>query len=74
MTTKLLRATITINVEAADFQEAAQHERCIQACVTRIKDDYPDAELSLTERRRPLETPAAPRRFHPRSGQLKAYE
>ena len=74
MPSKILRATITIDVEAADYQEAAQHERCIQSCIAQIRNDYPTAELTLIERRRPSEETAAPRRLHLRSGQLKAYE
>ena len=74
MPSKILRATITIDVEVADYQEAAQHERCIQSCVSQIRGDYPNAELTLIERRRPSEEPTPPRRLHPRSGQLKAYE
>jgi hypothetical protein len=72
---KRLRATITIDVEAYDYLEAAEHQKKIEAQLSQVKGVYPDAWLVLSERRRPAAAgPAAPRDLHARSGRLNVYE
>lgn len=71
---KLLRATITIDVEAADYLEAAEHQKRIEAHMAEIRSDFPGAAMLLNERRRPAVEPAEPRRLYERSGRLNTYE
>jgi hypothetical protein len=75
MPKKLLRATITIDVEATDYLEAADHQKCIESHLAQVKSAYPDAWMVLSERRRPQASgPAAPRKLYLRSGRLSAYD
>jgi hypothetical protein len=75
MPTKLLRATITIDVEALDYLEAADHQKRIEVHLAQVKEAYPDAWMVLSERRRPAASgPASPRKLYMRSGRLNAYE
>lgn len=46
-----LRAAITIDIEAADFVEAATHQRRLQALFDQVAAAYPAAEFQLRERR-----------------------
>lgn len=46
-----LRATIVIDVEAADFVEAADHQRMIEACVVDLKARYGEVSLDFRESR-----------------------
>jgi hypothetical protein len=75
MPAKLLRATITIDVEALDYLEAAEHQKRIETHLEDLKQAYPEAWMTLSERRRPPSAgPAAPRKLYLRSGRLNAYE
>jgi hypothetical protein len=75
MHSKRLRATITIEVDASDYREAAAHQERLESHLTSVRGDYPDAQIVLSERRA-----AAPsgrssgRSLHLRSGRLNAYE
>ncbi len=57
-----LRATIVIDIEAADFVEAADHQRKIETFVTELKAAYGEVTLDFCERR----TPRRGRRLPPR--------
>lgn len=46
-----LRAQITIDIEAADFVDAADHQRRLEQLVRSIKSEYEQAALLLRERR-----------------------
>jgi hypothetical protein len=46
-----LRAQITIDIEARDFVDAADHQRRLEELVQEIKGEYSQAELQLRERR-----------------------
>jgi hypothetical protein len=57
-----LRATITIEIEADDFTDAAIHQKRLTAAVDKLSETYSGIKLSLRERRdrRPRETEAKP--------------
>ena len=46
-----LRALITIDIDADDYVDAADHQRRLQTLIESIKADYPQAALQLRERR-----------------------
>lgn len=46
-----LRAQITIDIEARDFVDAADHQRRLEELVQAIKGEYSQAALLLRERR-----------------------
>ncbi len=52
-----LRAQITIDIDAQDFVEAADHQRRLEEMVRRIKEEYEHAALLLRERRERAEAP-----------------
>jgi hypothetical protein len=70
-----LRAQITIDIEAADFVSAADHQRRVESFIDDIRQIYSDTNLVLKERRilagpRPAQ-PDAGRRRH--TGKLNSY-
>jgi len=69
-----LRAHITIDIDAADYLEAAEHQRKIETCLSSVKTDYPEAEVTVRERRgaRPPKPHVREVRVH--SGRLRVYE
>jgi hypothetical protein len=74
-----LRATITIEVDASDYREAAHHQERLESHLTSLRGDYPEARITVSERRTsgpPTDTPSrsGPRPLHVRSGRLNAYE
>ncbi len=46
-----IKAEITIDIEAADFIEAAEHQRQVQDLHRAVRSAYPQAALHLRERR-----------------------
>jgi hypothetical protein len=46
-----IRAQITIDIEAQDFVDAADHQRRLETILSAVRADYHQAELSLRERR-----------------------
>lgn len=46
-----LRASITIEIEAVDYVEAATHQRRLQQLFDNVEAAYPGAEFQLRERR-----------------------
>jgi len=48
-----LRTEISIEIEAEDFIEAAEHQRKLQVFMNELRGDYPAAEMVIRERRGP---------------------
>lgn len=46
-----LRAQITVDISAADFVEAADHQSRLTAFVEQLKKHYPGVQLMIRERR-----------------------
>ncbi|MBX7247564.1 MAG: hypothetical protein K1X35_00770 [Caulobacteraceae bacterium] len=46
-----LRAQVTIDLNAADFATAADHQRRIEDLMSVIRERYPEASLEFRERR-----------------------
>jgi hypothetical protein len=70
-----LRATISIEVDAVDYLEAAEHQRRLESHLSSVKSDYPEAWIAVTERRRPqAASRTRPRDLTVRTGKLHAYE
>lgn len=46
-----LRAVITIDIEARDFVDAAEHQRRIETVLRQVAELYPSAALVFRERR-----------------------
>jgi hypothetical protein len=46
-----LRAVITIEFEADDFVAAAAHQNTLETLISKLAENYPDARLTLRERR-----------------------
>lgn len=56
-----LRAQITIDIEADDFVDAAEHQRKVESLMLVVKRDYSQADLLFRERRdRPVRGALAP--------------
>ena len=47
----VLRAQITIDLNADDFVVAADHQKRVEALLQQVRDIYPQAELLLRERK-----------------------
>ena len=46
-----LRVEITVDIEAHDFVEAAEHQSILQAYGEKLRSDYPQASITIKERR-----------------------
>ena len=46
-----LRAQIVVDIDAGDYVEAAEHQNLLQQCLKEIQVRYPDASLTMRERR-----------------------
>ncbi|MGZ3318996.1 MAG: hypothetical protein ACXU95_17085 [Isosphaeraceae bacterium] len=70
-----LRVAITIDIDALDYLEAAEHQKRLETCLSSVRCAYPEVAVSIKERRgpRPGQHPT-PRRFHLQSGRLHAYD
>lgn len=70
-----LKATIAVEIEAADFLEAAAHQKRLEGLIEQMRSDYPGAALNICERRSPRgagRIAQASRRL-PLSGRLARY-
>ena len=47
-----LKAQIVIDIEAADFGEAAEHQRRVELAFETVREVYPEAQLDFRQRRR----------------------
>lgn len=52
-TTLRLRAEITIDLDAADFLEAAEHQRRIETLIEAVRAEYSQAAFAFRPRRGP---------------------
>jgi hypothetical protein len=70
-----LKISIAIEIEAADFVEAATHQRRLQDHLERAQAIYPAMELNFWERRRRLrsKTPDTLRGIRSYTGRLSRY-
>ena len=69
-----LRATFIVEVDAADYLEAAEHQRRFESQLNVIHSEYPNAQLVLKERKPKGEGARPPRAAAVRSGSVSAYE
>ena len=46
-----LRAQIVVDIDAGDYVEAAEHQNLLQQYLKEIQLRYPDASLTMRERR-----------------------
>ena len=72
MTLKL-RIDISIEIDAADFIEAASHQGAMQRHVETLREEYPQAVMTIKERRGPRLTPVKRPEKPRRSGVLQHY-
>ena len=69
-----LRATISIEVDAADYLEAAEHQRRLETHLSTVRSDYPEAWIAVTERRRSGgSSEVRPREVRVKTGKLHDY-
>lgn len=73
-----LRTVITIDIDAADFVEAAGHQRQLEMMLREIQKSYPRAVLEFRERRISRRDQVEPRqaavtRSQSRTGRLNTY-
>ncbi len=70
-----LRVTITIDVDAEDYRDAAAHQARLEEHIAILRQHYPSAEITARDRRGPRpRTPSPHRRAIVTSGRLNAYE
>jgi hypothetical protein len=70
-----LRAQITIDLQAADFAEAANHQHQLEELLNRIREVYRGAALEFRERRpRPPRSLPARRALKHYTGAVSRYE
>lgn len=71
-----LRAHITIDIDAADFVSAAEHQRRVEQLLAIVKQQYANANLELRERRERSEPVSEGRPVKPGrpTGALNNYE
>ena len=72
MTLKL-RIDISVEIEAADFIEAAGHQGVFQRHMASLQADYPHAAMTIRERRGPRMTPVKRPEKLRRSGIVEPY-
>jgi hypothetical protein len=72
MTLKL-RIDISVEIEAADFIEAAAHQGAFQSHLDALQIDYPQASMTIRERRGPRLTPVKRSEKLRRSGTVQPY-
>lgn len=71
-----LRATFIIDLDAADYVDAANHQQKVEAILAEIAQTYPTSRLELRERREARMTPqqaSATHALRPSTGNLHAY-
>jgi hypothetical protein len=72
MTLKL-RIDISVDIDAADFIEAAAHQGAFQSHMDALQIDYPQAAMIIRERRGPRMAPVKRSEKLRRSGVLQPY-
>ena len=68
-----LRVEITLEIEAMDFIEAAEHQRTLQVFEQGLRNEYPSAVMTIKERRAPRLVSKSPTKPLQRSGLLSSY-
>lgn len=72
-----VRATITIDIDAVDFIEAAEHQRQVETLLGEVKKAYGAAVLDFRERRTSrrdrIRVPPPTRQVNSKTGRLKTY-
>ena len=71
-----IKAVISVDIDARDYVDAADHQRAIETLIEGLRDAYPEAALTFKERRLSRRSPAsAPTGGAPvaRTGRLSAY-
>lgn len=70
-----LRVTVTIDIDAADFLEAAEHQKRVEKYLDSVQTEYPSAFVSVKQRRRAgADGPATPRTLKFSTGRLSSYD
>lgn len=69
-----LRVTISIDIDARDYLEAAEHQKKIESYLSSVQTEYPSAEILVKERRGPRPETGASRAVRVHSGRLRAYD
>jgi hypothetical protein len=69
-----LRVTISIDIDAEDYLEAAEHQKKIQTYLASVQAEYPEAAILVKERRGPRPEISASRAVRVHSGKLRAYD
>jgi hypothetical protein len=66
--------TLTIDIDAADYLEAGEHQKRLESCLEPTMAAYPGAVITVVERRERRPTASRePRLAAVPSGKLKAY-
>ena len=71
-----LRAVLTIDIEARDYVDAAEHQRRVETLLSQVNEVYPTAELVFRERRstaRGVGLPKKPTGTPQGTGRLSTY-
>jgi hypothetical protein len=68
-----LRIDMWVEIEAADFIEAAAHQGALQRHMEALQTDYPQASMTIRERRGPRLTPVKRSEKLRRSGLVQPY-
>lgn len=70
-----LRAQILIDIEAADFEEAAGHQRRVEEILASARESYAQAQLEFRQRReQPHRKTATSRRALHYTGAMSEYD
>ncbi len=70
-----LKATIVIELDAADYLEAAELQRQLESHMGVLRGDYPQVTVAVTERRRPVnQSRLGQRELRVSTGRLHAYD
>ena len=70
-----LKVTVTINIEAEDFREAAEHQKRLEDAVAPLLAAYPGAAVAVSRTRAGRMGPrGAGRRTHVASGRVSLYD
>ena len=68
-----LKVTVTINIEAADFLEAAEHQRRLEQNIAPLLEAYPTANIAVGRTRSRDEGARQGGPKHISSGNVKQY-
>jgi len=69
-----LKATFTIELEARDFVEAAQHQRALEEKLAVLRETFPHSQLKIINGRERRTDPTAARPINRNiTGRLNAY-